>query len=132
MERNEFVLRRLGAEGDVLVLQGLDQVAIEGRVGGESLAGGELAGQVAGSHPGIGDGDALHLAGIHLVEELRIIEIVAFRTRSLALEQAEQGEKQDRNDNPDGKIAEIIHVVPLSKAHTSGWANSAAQKLILT
>ena len=107
--RSEVVLR--GAERDlhVLVAQ-LLQLVLEDhqRAGGlHRRAIGQLAGDGLA-----GDDDRLDGPGIGLVEEVGIADLGRGRAADLALEQAEQRKQQQRDDDPDGEIAELVHVFP--------------------
>ena len=107
--QQRVALRGAEVDFDVLVAQFLDLVfEIHQRAGGlnrrpvRQLADDRVA----------GDGDGRDRPGIGLVEEFRITDFGGSSAPDLALEQAEQREQQQCDDDPDGEIAELIHVVP--------------------
>ena len=64
-------------------------------------------------YPCLGVSHRLDRAIGHLVQNLGIAHFIGSRPhQGLALKQAEQGKQQKPDDNPNGKIAELIHVDP--------------------
>ena len=56
--------------------------------------------------------EGLDRAGVHLVPEFRIGDLLGGGLHHLTLEQTEESDQQNTDDDPNGEIAEIVHVSP--------------------
>ena len=107
--QHRVALRRTETDLHILVAQFLELVLEihQGTGGLNGRAIGKLSGDaVAGDH------DRLDASGIGLVEEIRIADLRSRGASHLTLEQAEQREQQQRDDDPNSKIPELIHESP--------------------
>ena len=117
---------RLGGDRHALVFKLADQRRVLRRVGLEGRAVGIAAGDLLA-----GDDDAAHVALVDLADELRIGDIDACRPLSGVLEEVEQGDQDEPDDDPQGKIAEIgVHSRPFGSTGGSRRSPSKASGLL--
>ncbi|MNI40119.1 hypothetical protein D3C73_943240 [compost metagenome] len=86
---------------DILGAQHVDQVAIERRGDGGRLSTTGGVGDLAGTAARIAaEGDLLHVAGVHLVQELRVRSALRPGPRGLGREALEDHHQHDGDDHP--------------------------------
>jgi hypothetical protein len=97
-----IVARRLGRDGDLAVIEALDQRRVVRRVGLEAAAGG-----IGAVNFRTLDHDVADLARIDIRQKLRERNVLGGRALARILKQRKQRQQQQDNNDPQGEIAQI-------------------------